>query len=57
MKCVKCKDNYKEKANIVKIGKYFCEVYNDNNGYDLCKWCLYSLNEVDSNIFYNIDGR
>ena len=49
MKCVQCKDDYKAKSNIIKMGKYWCEVYN-NDGYDLCEWCLFGLNERDYNV-------
>ena len=46
MKCLKCKDDYKPKSNTIKMGKYWCEVYDlDNNGWNLCGWCEFSLNQ------------
>ena len=46
MKCAQCSDDYKPKSNIIKMGKYWCEVYDlDKNGWNFCKWCEYSLNQ------------
>ena len=52
IKCVQCKDEYKPDYNLVKIGKFWLEVYNldNNNGWNLCKWCEFSLNERGCNI-------
>ena len=45
MKCVKCKDDYKAKSNTIKMGKYWCEVYN-NDGYDKSRE-MEVINETD----------
>ena len=51
IKCVQCKDSYKADYNLVKIGKFWAEIYNLNdNGWHLCKWCEFSLNERDYNV-------
>ena len=43
--------------NVIKFGKHWIELCSDD-GYDLlCGWCWNTINEVDNNIFYNIDGR
>ena len=50
MKRVQCKDE-DLKSNIINIGDYKVEVYNiDNNGWNLCSWCEFSLNERDYNV-------
>ena len=50
MKCVQCKDE-DLKSNIINIGDYKVEVYNiDNNGWSLCSWCEFSLNERGNNV-------
>ena len=51
MKCVQCKDDYKVKSNLVKIGRFWAEVYNldDEFGYNMCKWCYNTLDERDYN--------
>ena len=48
--CLSCKEDYKLKSNTIKMGKFWCEVYNNNNGYDLCKWCLFGLSERSNNV-------
>jgi len=51
MKCVQCKDEYKPDYNLVKIGKFWLEVYNlDDNGWNLCSWCEFSLNERSDDV-------
>ena len=51
IKCVQCKDEYKPDYNLVKIGKFWLEAYNiDDNGWNLCSWCKFSLNERDCNV-------
>ena len=50
MICVKCKDEQVE-SNIINIGSYKVEVYNiDDNGWNLCKWCEFGLNERGNNV-------
>ena len=50
IKCVQCKDDYKVESNIIKMGIYWAEVYNtDPNGWNLCRWCEFSLNERSNN--------
>ena len=59
VKCPSCKEEHKEDRNrkIIKFQKNWIEICSDD-GYDLlCLWCYNSINDVDSNIFYNIDGR
>ena len=51
IKCVQCKDGYKPDYNLVKIGKFWAEVYNLNdNGWNLCSWCEFSLNERSDDV-------
>ena len=59
VKCPSCKKDHSEdrNRNVIKSAKYWIELCSDD-GYDLlCGWCWTSIDEVDSNIFYNIDGR
>ena len=58
-KCPSCKCVHSEdrNRNVIKFGKHWIELCSDD-GYDLlCGWCWNTINEVDNNIFYNIDGR
>ena len=51
IKCVQCKDEYKPKYNIIKMGIYWAEVYDlDPYGWNLCKPCEFSLNERSNNV-------
>ena len=57
--CPSCYTEHSDDRNRIlsKFGKYWIEVSSDC-GYDLlCGWCWSTIDEVDSNIFYNIDGR
>tara|TARA_R100000808_G_scaffold282_1_gene1659 strand:+ start:198 stop:353 length:156 start_codon:yes stop_codon:yes gene_type:complete len=50
LKCVQCKDE-DVKSNIINIGDYKVEVYNlDDNGWSLCSWCEFSLNERSDDV-------
>ena len=49
IKCVQCKEDLK--SNIINIGDYKVEVYNlDANGWNLCSWCEFSLNERSDDV-------
>ena len=59
VKCPSCKEEHSEdrNRNVIKFQKNWIELSSDC-GYDLlCLWCYNSINEVDNNIFYNIDGN
>ena len=59
VKCPSCKEEHSEDSNrnVIKLGKYWVEMASDCSYDLLCLWCYNSINEVDNNIFYNIDGN
>ena len=49
IKCVQCKEDVK--SNIINIGDCKVEVYNlDDNGWNLCSWCEFSLSERSDDV-------
>ena len=57
--CPSCKEEHSEdrNRNIIKFSKHWIELNSDDDYDLLCLWCYNSINEVDNNIFYNIDGN
>ena len=50
MKCIQCNDE-DVSSNIINIGDYKVEVYNlDDNGWNLCSWCEFSLDERSDDV-------
>ena len=46
--CPQCKEEHSEDRHriLIKMGKYWSEIPNDQNGYNLlCNWCFNTLGE------------